>query len=139
MGTFAITALSLLLLLILSCTLRAEEDLVILNSEKPVIQYDTANILLPGDTIFIEAKGENQISATVQISDEGRSYLPFLQKTHLIFGYLTIPEAIAQVKSALKDEVGDYVVSIKKLVRSQAANKSKEDNDANNKNESPAE
>jgi hypothetical protein len=119
MGTSTITTLTFCLLLVLipASHVRSEEDLVILNPEKPSIQYDTSNVLLPGDTIFIEAKGENQLSATVQISEEGRSYLPFLRRANLIFGYLTISEAIAQVKSSLKEEVGDYVVSMKKLVR----------------------
>lgn len=119
MGTPAITTLIFGLLLLIGSTLRAEEDLVILNPEKPTIQYDTNNIVLPGDSIFIEAKGANQLSATIQVTEEGRAHLPFLRRGHLILGYLTITEAIAQVKSSLKEEVGDYVVSIKKLVRSQ--------------------
>jgi hypothetical protein len=119
MGTTTITALITALLILAGAPLRGEEDLVILNPEKPSIQYDTDNILLPGDSIFIEAKGENQFSATVQVTDEGRSHLPFLRRGHLILGYLTITEAIAQIKSSLKEEAGDYVVSIKKLVRAQ--------------------
>lgn len=126
MGTSTTTALVISLLLLAGNCLRGEEELVILNPGKPSIQYDTANILLPGDTIFIEAKGENQLSATVQITKDGRSVMPFLRRNHLIFGYLTIPEAIAQIKSSLKEEVGDYVVSIKKLIRATPASKKQE-------------
>jgi len=120
MGTYATTALITILGISLAIA-EDDDDLVILTPDKPSAQYDTANILLPGDSFFLEADGTNKLSATVQISEQGRAYLPFLKNNSLILGYLTIPEVISQIKTALKDEGGDYVIAVKKLARQQAA------------------
>ena len=94
---------------------QSSDELVILNSG-PAPALDVQNMLMPGDTIYLVAQGPSKISSTLKIDERGRCNVPFLKSSIQLFGYLTIPEAIAQLKTKLIEEkAGDYVIQITKI------------------------
>lgn len=96
-----------------------EPNLVIITAPRRKIVTDTNNIIMPGDTIYITALGPSRITSSVQVTKDGNASIPFLSDSHLLLGYLTIPEAIAQIKGLILLETEkEYVVNVRKLQKS---------------------
>lgn len=98
---------------------KEDQNLVVITAPRKQIVTDTNNIIMPGDTIYITALGPTRITSSIKVSNNGNAAIPFLNSSNLLLGYLTIPEAIAQIKGLLLSETKEkYVVNVRKLQKS---------------------
>lgn len=106
----------ILILLCISLFPAAQADELTIISEPKLNNSYREDLVMPGDTLYITAFGPNQIKSTITVSDDGKIRVPFLKDGEMLLAYLSLPEAIAQIKGSLaKEKFGEYVVNLKKL------------------------